>query len=657
MSTLGPATTQFLRSRDPSLAELSEDSARREMVERLRAQDLPDSIAVLSWELVRLVPQLDDKDARGLAYLCALVLADLHHQSTRTPVRGPLALPHLHGVLSAWVPQTQARSLIIQDMQRVLTQARAPTLIGSHPDGDQPLLMDSDTLYVQRILHLEISLAEALRKRLAPSVDLDAAVAAWPHLGHAGQPPGDPGPNDEALRQALLRPLTVVHGGGVEARAHFVLRLVQFWGGAERPEGELTLLAPTRQGVQSLREDLAEQLQALTSAEAQPGAQEGHDPHIQTVEAWLGADPGAARARRTSLLVVHEAAGLSQSQLQAILTHLEAGARLVLVGDAHELGAEDSGAVFRDLVALGPPLSLGLAEAPGPEPSAPSLSVVRAAQAVCAGALPQAEHPEHGLLCVERAQDLPPSGLALLQGEDTPRLAQALIRRWQAQDRTPELSAATFRTYGFDGAAFDPEAVGRLELLLRTLHDRKFVCLVDHPDFDTSAHAMNLLFHRELAGHAGHAGHAGEEIIRVGEPIVMLRDDPARGLGRGDTGVVLNVAVQGAPAVPMLVFKVAGKFSPFLSSSLMSRVTWAYALSVRLTQGMRLRDLVIPLPPQELPQLHRQLLYTAMVRAERSVTFVGSLERLERAVQRTCPRYSGLTERLASARHIEGGET
>jgi exodeoxyribonuclease V alpha subunit len=52
------------------------------------------------------------------------------------------------------------------------------------------------------------------------------------------------------------------------------------------------------------------------------------------------------------------------------------------------------------------------------------------------------------------------------------------------------------------------------------------------------------------------------------------------------------------------------------------------------------------LPDADLPLLTRELVYTAMTRARRSVLLVGDPDLLARAVSRTIERFSGVAARL-----------
>jgi len=76
----------------------------------------------------------------------------------------------------------------------------------------------------------------------------------------------------------------------------------------------------------------------------------------------------------------------------------------------------------------------------------------------------------------------------------------------------------------------------------------------------------------------------------------------------------------------------------------------AYAVSVHKSQGSEFPAVVIPLLPTHYMMLQRNLLYTAVTRAQKLVVLVGTPRAVAIAVHndRAHQRYSGLAERLAA---------
>jgi exodeoxyribonuclease V alpha subunit len=76
----------------------------------------------------------------------------------------------------------------------------------------------------------------------------------------------------------------------------------------------------------------------------------------------------------------------------------------------------------------------------------------------------------------------------------------------------------------------------------------------------------------------------------------------------------------------------------------------SYAVSVHKSQGSEFPAVVIPLLPTHYMMLQRNLLYTAVTRAQKLVVLVGSPRAVAIAVRndRAHQRFSGLAERLAA---------
>jgi exodeoxyribonuclease V alpha subunit len=77
-------------------------------------------------------------------------------------------------------------------------------------------------------------------------------------------------------------------------------------------------------------------------------------------------------------------------------------------------------------------------------------------------------------------------------------------------------------------------------------------------------------------------------------------------------------------------------------------IALAYAISVHKSQGSQYPAIVMPIHPTHYLMLRRNLLYTAMTRAERVCVLVGTRTALQQAVRNAeeRKRFSRLAERL-----------
>ena len=72
----------------------------------------------------------------------------------------------------------------------------------------------------------------------------------------------------------------------------------------------------------------------------------------------------------------------------------------------------------------------------------------------------------------------------------------------------------------------------------------------------------------------------------------------------------------------------------------------AYALTVHKSQGSEYEHIILILPPVPSPVLSRELVYTALTRARKSVEIWSSDSILEKAVLSRTVRKSGLRDKL-----------
>ena len=77
-----------------------------------------------------------------------------------------------------------------------------------------------------------------------------------------------------------------------------------------------------------------------------------------------------------------------------------------------------------------------------------------------------------------------------------------------------------------------------------------------------------------------------------------------------------------------------------------SALTRCFAMTVHKAQGSEFDSVLLVLPDEEIPLLTREVLYTAITRARRSVVILGTAEMLLAGVARPLQRFSGVWERL-----------
>jgi exodeoxyribonuclease V alpha subunit len=435
---------------------------------------------------------------------------------------------------------------------------------------------------------------------------------------------------------ALSLPITLVTGGPGTGKTAVIAALLR----ALRAESsmDVALAAPTGKAALRMREAL--DTQAIGSRDAEP----------MTLHRLLGWSPTRekfARGERDrlpyGLVVIDEASMIDLVVMDRVLRALRSDARLVMLGDPNQLPSVDAGAVFRDLCAVLPTARLTVKLRVAREPSAHALVAV--AESVRAGAL-DARFVE--AVAVRRT----PSQVAFdgveHLSEAWAKVGEAVLDRWwSARLRAmQDFEGRILRVYRAHHGEFDEESVAALSLLFKHYGRSRLLCATRSRRLSTGAEALNdgLILRLRRATGRTRVAHGRE--LPPGTPVLTDRNDYERDLWNGDQGIVLwTDAGQG----PMLeaVFPRGETFFRYPLAEL-ATLTPAFAVTVHKAQGSEFDHVAVVLPEPTSPLSTRELLYTAITRARRSVLLVGEHERLAHAVSTSVARDSGVAERLAT---------
>ncbi|MCW0215324.1 MAG: exodeoxyribonuclease V subunit alpha [Pseudonocardia sp.] len=523
--------------------------------------------------------------------------------------------------------------------------------LGTEAGTGRPLRWVSGLLYLDRYWAEEELVRRELRARSGaeqPDVDLATLRAGLERL--FGTEPEDL--QRLAAAVASLRRVTVLAGGPGTGKTTTVARLLALLHelhdaaapGRVATPLRVALAAPTGKAAARLGEAVAEHTAELPEADR---ARVGRLT-ASTIHRLLGRRPGSSsrfrhdRSNRLphDVVVVDETSMVSLTLMARLLEAVRPDARLVLVGDPDQLASVEAGAVLGDLARA----------AGAPEPALEAR--LREVGALGAGAPPVV----HGVVTLSRTWRfdgvIAAFARAVQAGDADAAVGHLrcgdpdlLFVETDLEQREPAgLEGLRADVVTAAGGLIEAARAGRAGQALERLEEHRLLCAHRRGPYGVNRWGAEVERWLEIAepGFDELPG-AGRSPWYPGRPLLVTTNDYELGLYNGDTGVVVRDAgsggvraVFGRPTTPQ-------SYAP----ARLAGVQTVHAMTVHRSQGSQFTRVSVVLPPPESPLLTRELLYTGVTRARRTVRVVGSEEAVRAAIARPVSRASGLRDRMA----------
>ena len=535
------------------------------------------------------------------------------------------------------------------------------TAVGPDGPADRPLRLIDTCLYLDRYWRHERAItADLLARAGGPPPAVDAAALA-DGLGRLLPPPhpsgatsasgsrsavlapdfgalapksgasssegdeGSAGDDDDDQRRAAAtaveRRFSVVAGGPGTGKTTTVARILALLheqaAATGAPPPRVALAAPTGKAAARLTEAVHAEAAGLDTDETVKAALRATT--ASTLHRLLGWRPGsrsrfrhdAANQLPHNVVIVDESSMVGLSMMAKLLDAVRPTARLVLVGDPRQLASVEAGAVLGDIVASPLPGSTVLRRV-----HRFGGSIATVAQAIESG---------DGDAVVEALRHPGADDVTWLEIDDDedPTTAPAL---------TAVRAAVVDTARAVVAAAEAGDAAGALEAL------RAVQVLCAHRRGPAGAARWRAEIERWLRSTIPGYG-AGPWY--PGRPLMVTENDYALGVFNGDSGVVIDAG----DGLLRAVFERRGE-PLVVRPTRLAAVESLYAITIHKAQGSQFGHVVVRLPAPSSPVLTRELLYTAVTRAQRRLTVLGTEAAVRAAVARPVARASGLTAAL-----------
>ncbi len=466
-----------------------------------------------------------------------------------------------------------------------------------------PLVLEQNRLYLQRYWDYENQLTQqvkAIASHHHHVKNLDELLDVY-----FGKQTDEIDWQRAAASMAVQQSFSIITGGPGTGKTTTVVKILAVLQALATEPLLIALAAPTGKAAMRLQESIGFNKTALPCSDTI----KNHIPEtVTTLHRLLGAKLASPYFKHNAnhplvydLVVIDEASMVDLALMSKLLEALKPNARLILLGDKDQLASVESGAVLADLTQALPAHTVELKTSHRFDDNIKQLAV----------AVNQQDH--------ELAWQFLNSNNAnttLLEGD--------LIAYIAAQQ------AAYLQLHNKDADFTD---------IYRAFN--RFQVLCSNKEGKNSVADINYRVEQKLA-QQGRVHLSG--LWYVGRPVLVTQNNPTLHLYNGDIGLCLPDKTQGGR---LMVFfqRPDGSVKSYLPSRIAQCET-VFAMTIHKSQGSEFEEVLIVLPDMINPVLTKELLYTAITRAKKTVKLVADKAVFNATIQQKVARVTGLVDKF-----------
>ena len=482
----------------------------------------------------------------------------------------------------------------------------ASGLVACSPAEDStllPLVLEQNRLYLQRYWHYENRLtlqikAIATHHHVVDNVDtlLDA---------YFGKQTTEIDWQREAARMAVQQNFSIITGGPGTGKTTTVVKILAVLQELAQESLHIALAAPTGKAAMRLQESIGFNKTTLNCSEE---IKARLPENVSTLHRLLGAKLASPYFRHHAdnpliydVVVVDEASMVDLALMSKLLDALKPSARLILLGDKDQLASVESGAVLADLTQALPTHTVELQTAHRFDDNIKQLAVT-----------------------VNQQNTELAWQLLTANNENICLLESDLITYIAAQQ------ADYLRLIQQNKPFTDVyQAFNRFQVLCSNKEGKNSVADINDRVVQKLAQQGRI----QVAG-----------LWYIGRPVLVTQNNPALHLYNGDIGLCLPDKSQNNR---LMVFfqRPDGSVKSYLPSRLAQCET-VFAMTIHKSQGSEFEEVLIVLPDNINPVLTKELLYTAITRAKKTVKLVADKAVFTASIEQKVARVTGLVNKF-----------
>ncbi len=560
----------------------------------------------------------------------------------------PLYLPPRQRGVDAYVCPTLS----------VWTEQLIESGVAGQDEGNTPLVLDgSNRLYLRRYWQYENSIFRFIRERATPFLhDLN-----FPRLSKdlkklfRAQPPGETDWQQVAAIAAVTRSFSVISGGPGTGKTTTVAKILALLIGQYSDTRQLRILlgAPTGKAASRLQ-------QAIVDADLLPT--DSKPLQATTLHRMLGYIPNSPYFRHNAenplaadIIVIDEASMVDLPLLAKLMQAVPASARLMLLGDRHQLASVQPGSVLGDICRsdimseFSDEFCQLITELSTNHITPSSLSGTKTDSLSLQDSFVE---------LVQSYRFSPESGIAKLSmavkdGDGDGALNILLKTKdgsitWSDIPAPAELGNKLYDSPHVSQFASMQQSVGP-DSCFAQLDSFRILCALRRGPFgmEKTNALLELQLARQNQDYASYHTASqleGMKTVLPFRPVMVTQNDYNLQLFNGDVGLILpDPENQGSVRA---FFRGEHGILRDIAPPLLPGHETVFAMTVHKSQGSEFNRVLLIMPDRDSPLLTRELLYTAITRARENVEIWGSKAIFVSGVNRQIKRTSGLTEAL-----------